>query len=77
MQIYFLLLAVMVGAVMMVVVMMRVVIRDGNKLVTRGYPTHPVYVIEYRIGFFLTEMGFNRVLNGSGFIEKPKSDLNY
>ena len=51
MQIYFLLLAVMVGTVMMVVVMMRAVIRDGNKLVTRGYPTHPVYVIEYRIGF--------------------------
>ena len=49
-------------------------IRDGNKPMTRGYPTRPATKpvrptrLWYRVSgrIFKTEMGFNQVLNGSG-----------
>ena len=54
--------------------------RVGMAINPRPAGTRPIYVIGYRVGFFFfffIETGFNRVLNGSGFIEKPESDPNY
>ncbi len=42
--------------------------------------TRPVYIIGYRVEFFYPNgflSGFDRVVNGSGFNEKPESDPKY